>query len=514
MGVEMPLDARIERIKRWGAGGFIVVLLLFVATGAWAASAGAPKADRTFTDPAPPKVAARRDAPVPVARDNPDAIFHAPPKKLPARAVTNDWPSFLGPSHNMFSAETALLQEFPKDGLHLVWEMKKGDGFSAPAIAGERLILFHRAGDNEVVECLHPLDGKRSWQFSYATAYRDRYGINPGPRASPVIGDGMVFTFGVDGRLTCLDLATGQLIWQRDILNEFKIRQDFFGVGATPLIEGDKLIVNIGAPGGPCVAAFDTRTGKMVWGAGAEWGPSYASPIPATIRGQRRVFVFAGGESKPPTGGLLCLDPADGKVDFAFPWRGSRYESVNAASPVIIGHQVFVSECYGAGGALLDVLADGKVRQVWSNPAFGMHFMSALPKGDYLYGVDGHGPQDAELVCVDLKLGREVWRAQPLWQEKIETKEGGREMQVGIFRASLLMVDGRTLCLGEFGHLLWLDLSPDGYRERARTWLFAATETWTPPVVSHGLLYVCQNTRGALRNEPPRLLCYDLRAAE
>lgn len=84
----------------------------------------------------------------------------------------------------------------------------------------------------------------------------------------------------------------------------------------------------------------------MVWGAGAEWGASYASPIPATIHGKRRIFVFAGGKSQPTSGGLLCIDPTNGKVDFRFPWRARRFESVNASSPIIIGNQVYISECY------------------------------------------------------------------------------------------------------------------------------------------------------------------------
>ncbi|HRE07613.1 MAG TPA: hypothetical protein PKX00_18500, partial [Opitutaceae bacterium] len=162
----------------------------------------------------------------------------------------------------------------------------------------------------------------------------------------------------------------------------------------------------------------------------------------------------------------------------------------------------------------VEVSAQGEGRAVWTNPTFGMHFMSALALGDHLYGVHGHGPSDAELVCVELKTGREVWRTQPIWDEQIPGKRGVQNLKVGTFRSSLLQVDGRTLCLGEFGHLLWLDLSPQGYRELDRTWLFAATETWTAPVLSRGLLYVCQNTRGTLRDEPTRLICYDLRASE
>ena len=143
--------------------------------------------------------------------------------------------------------------------------MKKGDGYSAPAIAGDRLILFHRVGDEEVVDCLRTTDGRRFWRFSYPTAYHDRYGYNHGPRCSPVISGDAVFTFGAAGKLHCLDLQTGAVRWQRDILKDYKLAQNFFGVGSTPLVEGDKLIVNVGADSGPCVVAFDVRTGKQVW---------------------------------------------------------------------------------------------------------------------------------------------------------------------------------------------------------------------------------------------------------
>ena len=439
---------------------------------------------------------------------NPDVTFHAPPKPLPAGAMTSDWAEFLGPTNNMVSPETKLLKEFSADRPRLVWEMNKGDGYAAPAVAGDRLVLFHRVGDLAVVDCLAAADGRRFWRFTSPTAYRDRYGYNHGPRCSPVIAGDAVVTFGADGQLHCLDLATGAVRWQHDILKEFNLKQNFFGVGATPLVEGGKVIVNVGAPGAS-VIAFDLSTGKKIWSAGGEWGPSYAPPVPATVNGQRRVFVFAGGESDPATGGLLCLDPASGKIDYTFPWRGKRYESVNASAPVVIGNGVLVSECYGAGSALV---ADGKA--VWTNAKFGTHFMTAVVKDGNLYGVDGHGPGDAFLCCLDWKTGKELWRAKPAWQETIATKDGPREADVGTARCSLMLVDGRCLALGEFGHLLWLDLNPKCYRELARTRLFAARDTWTPPVLSRGLLYVCQNQPDGAHSKPQRLLCYDLRAAE
>src|SRR5215510_5739578 len=205
------------------------------------------------------------------------------PKPLPAGAVTHDWTSFLGPTHNAMSTETRLLHKWPAAGPKLVWEMKKGTSYSSPAISGDRLLFIHRAGREERVECLHRETGERYWSFAYPTQFEDRYGYNNGPRASPIIDGDRVYTYGAEGKLHCLKLETGQVYWKRDIPGEFKVPQDFFGIASTPLIEGDLLIVNVGAPGGPTVGAFDKITGKLIWGAGDQWGPSYATPVPANV---------------------------------------------------------------------------------------------------------------------------------------------------------------------------------------------------------------------------------------
>jgi len=448
----------------------------------------------------------------PAPQPHPDLTFHAAPKPLPPGAVTSDWPHFLGPTFDYHSPETKLLERFDEKGPPLVWEVKKGTGYAAPVVVGDRLVLFHRVSDEERVDCLHPETGQRYWSFAYATAYQDRYGWSDGPRASPTIAGGAVFTFGAEGKLHCLDLATGAVRWKRDVLEDYKLTPNFFGVGSTPLVEGDKLIVNVGAKGA-CVVAFDVADGKELWRAGDAWGPSYASPVPATVHGKRRVFVFAGGESAPPSGGLLCIDPANGKVDFTFPWRARRRESVNATSPLVLdGKRVFISEAYGSGGAMLDLLPDGSFKQAWTNESFGTHFMTAVRKDDHLYGVDGHGPADAFLVCVEAATGKEVWRTQPEWVQTVDGKTGPRKLKLGTYRAWLMPVDGRHLMFGEYGHLLWADLSPAGFKEISRAQLFLAGESWTPPVLSRGLLYVCQNTPTSdAAATPPRLLCYDLR---
>jgi outer membrane protein assembly factor BamB len=434
---------------------------------------------------------------------------HRSPRPLAPDAVTHDWTSFLGPAHNAVSTETRLSRAFPPP---LVWEMTKGDGYTSPAVAGERLVFMHRISDEELVECLHPATGASLWRFRYGTAFEDRYGYNNGPRASPVIDGDRVYTVGAEGRLHCLALDSGAVIWQHDLREEYGVRQDFFGTASTPLVEGPLLIVNVGAPDGPCVVAFDARSGKEVWRAGAQWGPSYASPVPATLHGRRRVFVFAGGESSPPSGGLMSIDPQSGRVDFSFPWRSRTHESVNASCPVVFDPYVFISASYRTGSALLEVRPDFTHRVVWTSQEVGLHFNTAIHRDGYLYCFDGRNEPDASLVCVEAASGRVVWREVPEWTETFDVRGAQRSQRLGPYRGSLLLADGQFLCLGELGHLLWLDLSPRGYREVARTWLFAARESWTLPVLSRGLLYVAQNSRDILRGTPPRLLCYDLRA--
>ena len=431
-----------------------------------------------------------------------------PASPLASDAVTHDWPTFLGPTYNAVSSETHLSRAFPPA---LIWEMPKGTGYTSPAIAGTRLVFLHRIDDQEIVECRHTESGEVHWEYRYPTSYRDRYGYNNGPRSSPVIHGSRVFTLGAEGKVHCFDLASGDGVWTRDLRADYDARQDFFGVSSTPLVEAGRLIINVGAPGGACVVAFDIETGRELWRAG-DWGPSYASPVPAVVHGQRRIFVFAGGESTPPAGGLLSIAPEDGTVDFAFPWRSRTYESVNAACPVIFDNQVFISASYRTGGALIRVRPDFTPEVVWTTQEFALHFNTPIYKDGYLYGFDGRNQGDASLACVDATDGRIVWREAPQWPETFTQRGRERQAILGMARGSLLAVDGQFLALGELGHLLWLDLTPDGYREVSRTWLAAAQESWTLPVLSRGLLYVVQNTRDILTGAAPHLRCYDLRA--
>lgn len=464
-----------------------------------------------FEDPKPPEPASIEERAAVEPTAHPGVTLHARPAPLAPGAVTEDWPAFLGRSGQPASGETSLLRAFGQDGPKLLWELSKGTGYSSPSIQGDYLVYLHRSGNEEAIECLRPETGERYWSYRYPTDFSDRYGYNNGPRSSPVIDGDHVYTYGAQGKLHCLRLKTGQVVWRRDVATEFRVPQDFFGIATTPLIEGDLLILNVGAPGGPEVVAFDKLTGRMVWGVGDQWGASYATPVIARVHGKRRLFVLGGGESRPPTGGLLSINPLDGGLDFRFPWRSRSFESVNASCPVVTGNRVLVSATYRTGAALIEVKSDWTFAKLWENSDFDLHWTTAVYDQGHYYAFSGRNEPDAKLTCMNAGSGETVWSESLEWQETVQVQGEARAFHASPLRGNLLKVDGRFLALGEHGHLMWLDLSPAGPKILDRARLFLARETWAPPVISRGLLYVSQNSRSIDPPAGPRLLCFDLR---
>lgn len=435
--------------------------------------------------------------------------FHAPPNPLPNRAATEDWPHFLGPHFNATTKESALLDLWPKEGLKIVWEMKSGDGYACPVVAGGRLVYFHRVDGRETVDCLDPETGRRFWRFDYPVEYEDRYGFSPGPRSSAVIEEARVYTAGVTAVLHCLDLATGKVIWRRDLMQEFKIPQYFFGYGPTPFVWKDRVVVNVGGKvkdgrAGTCVAAFDKVSGKTRWEVEDAWGASYASPIVTRLQGREVALVIAAGESRPSHGGLLTIDPQEGRVLDRFPWRARAYESVIAGTPVVLDEtRVFISECYEKGGVMLEFGTDLKSQPRWTARGFGLHWMMPLVIDRHLYGFAGRNPPDTEFKCVDAETGTFAWSDDTRFQVD------GRINS--FFRATLLQAGRRVFCLGEDGLFAEFELSPKGVITRQRLRLFSAPSSWTLPALHRGLLYVAQNERDAVGGKSKRIICYDFR---
>jgi outer membrane protein assembly factor BamB len=212
----------------------------------------------------------------------------------------------------------------------------------------------------------------------------------------------------------------------------------------------------------------------------------------------------------------LVLDPKDGALDFAYPFRSRTYESVNAASPVIAGERVFLTASYNTGTAALELTEDGSYEELWKTVRFGLQFSNPVFVDGYLYAVDGRSDRAGAVVCIDPATGEEAARTDLYWEEQVVYGGEEKTISFSIGEGSLLAVEGGFLCLGDNGHLLSLKAGPEGAEVVSRASLFRANESWTPLVLSRGLLYVCQNNRERFGAEPrpARLLCYDLRAGE
>jgi outer membrane protein assembly factor BamB len=352
-----------------------------------------------------------------------------------------DWPQFLGPDRNGVSAETGLAASWPKEGPPVVWQREGGEGYSGPVVAGDFLILFHRVGNDEVVEGLNAATGEVRWRYPYATGYRDAYSKGNGPRSTPLIDGKQVFTLGAEGRLHCLDLETGKKLWEHDLLDDYGAHKGFFGVATSPLVEGKLLLVNVGGRDAGIVA-FERNTGREVWKATSDEA-SYSSPVAATLDGTRHVFFFT-------REGLVSLDPLRGTVRFTKHWRSRQTASVNAAAPLVLDGHVFLSASYQTGAVLLRVRPDG-VDEVWqSDEVLSNHYGTSVRQGDYLYGCDGRQEEGARLRCVAWKTGKVRWT------------------QEGFGCGSLVLADGRLFALTEKGDLVLAAATPDGYRELAR----------------------------------------------
>jgi outer membrane protein assembly factor BamB len=392
-------------------------------------------------------------------------------------ARSDDWPCFMGPTHDGVSAETNLVTSWPEAGPPVVWKMDVGASYSAPSIVKRAMFLFHRVRNEEVLECLDAATGTPRWKAAYPTGYVDRYGYNGGPRCTPLVAGGQVFTFGAAGKFCCFNAKTGAVIWQRNLNDELAVPQNFFGVGSSPLLEDKLLIVNAGGPNGAGVIALDRDTGKTVWQSTDE-GASYASPMCTTIGGQRYAFIIG-------RGGLVALDPADGKLLWRFPFRSKLYESVNAASPIIAGDCVFVSASYHTGGALLRVHKDG-CDVVWRDEVMSNHWATSILRDGYLYGFNGRHEEGTTLRCVELATGKLMWE------------------QPKLTRCSMIHANGHFIVLTEWGRLMLAKLTPKGCEIVSTAQVLDPQRpSYIAPVLADGFLYV--------RNER-QLLCFDLRA--
>lgn len=314
-----------------------------------------------------------------------------------------DWPQFLGPQRNGTAPDSPPLAEsFPSGSPARLWSAGVGQGFAGPVVSGDRVVVFHRVGDQEVVDALDLADGRRVWRQESATSYSDDFGFDEGPRASPTVAEGRIYTHGADGRLECRRLTDGQRVWSVDTRARFGADKGFFGRACAPLVLGRRLFLNLGGRDGAGVAAFSTETGELIWKA-TEDESGYASPMPGPAGVEPASVLFF------TRAGLRCVGAESGSVLASHPWRARMHASVNAATPVVAGAEVLLTASYGAGATLLRWRA-GTWQTVWAgDEILSAHYATPVKHGAQLFGFHGRQEQGASLRCVDWATGKVRW---------------------------------------------------------------------------------------------------------
>ena len=325
-----------------------------------------------------------------------------------------------------------------------------GEGFAGPVLAGGKLLLFHRQNNQEILEALDPATGKRLWAESEPTSYRDDFGFDEGPRSAPAVdAAGRVFAYGAEGFLRAVDLATGKRLWGFNAMQRYQAPKNFFGAAGTPLVAGDRILLNIGGPSGAGIIAFDAATGRELWRATND-GASYSSGVLARIHG-RPLALFLTRE------GFVALEPETGKVAGKRRWRARSNASVNAASPVASGNEVFLSASYGTGAILLEAGPEGW-RELWSgDDSLSNHYAASVLHGGFLYGFHGRQETGQALRCVEWKTGKVRWSLE---------RFGAGTVQ---------MSDGRLAILRENGEFLLAAPSPAGFKPQVTVKLLDGT---------------------------------------
>ena len=409
-------------------------------------------------------------------------------------AGADDWPQYGGPTRDQVWREEGIVEELPEE-LEVLWEAPVWLGYSGPAVADGKVYLtdYHPDRDAERVQCFRALTGERLWSYEYACQYKVGYPF--GPRATPTVEGGRVYTLGTMGELSCLDAAAGDLLWRKNYVTDFGARVPTWGVAAAPLVDGDKLIVVVGGRPGAAVVALDKATGEELWRSQEVETAGYCPPIIIEAGAARQLIAWL-------PDALYSLNPETGELHWREPFKAKAGMSI--ATPVYdpVRRLLFISSFYD-GPLMMRLSADAPTAEVLWRGSGGtemkpdrLHALMCAPHlyQAHLYGICSYG----QLRCLHAQTG------QPRWETFEATGEGRW------WNAFLIRHGDRFFIANEQGDLIIAQLTSDGYREVSRAHLIEPTNkaagreyVWSPPAFADRRVYA--------RNDR-RLVCADLSA--
>jgi outer membrane protein assembly factor BamB len=375
-------------------------------------------------------------------------------------SFSQDWPQWRGMNRDSKVTGFKAPAAWPAE-LKQVWKVSVGFGDATPVLAGNKIYLNTRQGDQEAILCLDAATGKELWKTTYAAmaVTGPSASQHPGPRGTPAVSNGKIVTFGASGILSCLDAATGKLLWRKD--NPSNAFPAFF-TGASPLITDGMCILHIGKMDDGQVVAYDLNSGDEKWKWSGE-GPSYSSPSVMTIEGKRLLVVITEKN-------IMALGLADGKLlwQITTPVQQRFY---NCVSPYIDGQTIYFTG-QGTGMKAIKVEKSGNeyvTKELWSNPAVGAKWNTPILKDGFLYGFT----DQKRIYCLNASTGQTAWIDNAVSSDFSTMVDCGSVI-IGLTSTNNLMV-----------------LKPDGkeYSEVAK-YKVADTPIYAFPVISGNSIYV------------------------
>lgn len=388
----------------------------------------------------------------------------APVNNAPAKGLHGDFPQFYGPDRTGVLKGPKLNSDWAMHPPQTLWRKPIGAGWSGFAVVGDVCITQEQKGENECVSALVLATGEPRWVHADAAHYQSLI-AGEGPRATPTVTGGNVFTLGSTGILNCLDLATGAVRWSQNVVSAVNGKIPEWGATSSPLVVDDLVIVHGGEKGTHSLVAYRTSDGGLVWKGGTK--SSYATPVLATLAGVSQVIAFNDGN-------VSAHDPKTGVTLWQHPWGNG---NVVCASPIVIGDdRVLFSSGYGVGAELLKVTRSGtalSIGSLWQSNRMKAKFSHLFTRDGCVFGLD-----DGLLACADLQDGSRHWR------------EGRYGHGQG------LVVGQHYLLMAENGDLVLLRPTPEAPNEIARLHVLGS-KTWNPMALAGDLLLV-RNDREAV----------------
>ncbi len=428
-----------------------------------------------------------------------------------AHIKADDWPQWLGPERDSVWREDGIVSSFPPGGPPVVWRTEIGAGYSGPSVAnGKVFVLDRHLSTNtanpsdpfargsipgvEGVTCLDAATGQQLWHFEYDCPYTMSYPA--GPRASPLVSDGKVFTLGGEGNLFCLNVTNGSVLWTRDFKKDYKISTPMWGFAGNPLLDGNRLICLAGGSNST-VVALDKDTGTEIWRALGSKEPGYCSPVIFNSGGVRQLIVW-----DPES--VNSLEPETGKIY----WSSNSWPVIRSGmtipTPRKMGDLLFLT-CFYDGSWMLKLDATQpaastlwKSQRVSEKNTDALHSTLSTPflEDGYIYGVCSYG----QLRCLNATNGDRIW------ETLAATTPDGKEMRWA--NAFIVKNGDRYFLFNEKGDLIIANLTPKGYEELSRAHIIDPVNrdpgrlvVWSHPAFANRRIYA--------RNDK-EIICVDL----